>query len=851
MGELARVGGIRVPNGFCVSTDAFARVVERLPSLRERLEGLATGPQDAIRAASADIRRLIEGAVIPDDLRHEIEQWLARLGDKNAYAVRSSATAEDLPTASFAGQHDTRLNVIGVDEVVNAIRACWASLFSERAVVYRRQQGFDHRRVRLAVVVHRMVFPTVAGILFTADPVSGHRRVTSIEASFGLGEALVAGRVTPDTYRVRDGIVIDRKIAAKARAVVAVPTGGVREVAIEPAQQSRPALTDAQLAQLEHIGRTIEAHFGRPQDIEWCLADETFHVVQSRAITTLFPIPEPSDGANHVYVSVGHQQMMTDALKPLGLSLQQLTAMRPMFTAAGRQFVDVTAALASPARENLLDVLGASDPLIRDALETLLERGDFIPDAPSGREPRSSITTHKGRSAADIAAPVANDRRLVPTLIEACEQAVTALQDNVRTRSGPELFDVLAEDIGRMKHLLSDGRTLAAILAAINASTWLNENVNTWLGEKNFADTIARSLPTNITSEMGLALADVADVIRSFPRIVEYLQQVTDEQFLEQLPALEGGDAARAALVSFLETYGMRCAGEIDITRDRWAEKPTALVPALLANLKNLAPGEARRSVAQRQHDALAKEREILARLEQLPDGPQHAADTALMIGLVRDFMGYREYPKYHIVSRYFVYKQALLREADALVRANVISDRRDVYFLTFGELREVVRTHQIDRALIEQRKDEHRAFERLAPPRVITSDGEIIAGAYKSRAVPPGALVGLAVSSGVVEGRARVITAMEDADLEDGDILVTSCTDPSWTPLFVSIAGLVTAAGGLMTHGAVIAREYGLPAVVGVEHATQRIRDGQRIRLSGTDGYVELLAGVEEARIR
>jgi pyruvate,water dikinase len=772
LGELVRVEGIRVPDGFCVTTKAFA-------------DGMS------------------------EALRQEIAQWLARLGEEGAYAVRSSATAEDLPTASFAGQYDTVLNVVGLEAILDAMRACWASLSSERAVAYRREQGFAERRVRLAVIVQRMVIPTVAGVLFTADPFSGHRKVSSIDAGFGLGDALVSGRVTPDTYRVRDGVVVERRIA----------------------QPGRAALSDAQVADLEQIGRTIEAHFGRPQDIEWCLADDGFHIVQSRAITTLFPIPEPRDAANHVYVSVGHQQMMTDALRPLGLSVRQLSAMRPMFTAAGRQFVDVTAALASPARESLLDVLGTADPLIRDSLETLLARGDFIA-APSGQAPRGGITTHKGKSAADIAAPVAAGPELVDTLIAASEQAVIAVQDSVRTLQGPALFDALAEDIERLKHFLSDGRTLAIVLAAVNASTWLDEHIDTWLGEKHFADTIARSLPTNITSEMGLALADVADTVRAVPRIVEVLESATDDDVLDALPALRG----------FLAKYGMRCEGEIDITRDRWAEKPTTLVPAILSNLKHLAPGEARRLVEERRQDALAKEREVLARIALLPDGAQRAADTALMIGVVRDFMSYREYPKYHIVSRYFVYKQALLREADALVRANVIADARDIYYLTFEELRDVVRTQQVDRALIDARKDEHRAFERLEVPRVITSDGEVIRGAYKARPVPDGALVGLAVSSGVVEGRARVITAMEDADLEAGDILVTSFTDPSWTPLFVSIAGLVTEAGGLMTHGAVIAREYALPAVVGVEHATQRIRDGQRIRLNGTDGYVELL---------
>ncbi|HWW39330.1 PEP-utilizing enzyme, partial [Pedobacter sp.] len=225
-----------------------------------------------------------------------------------------------------------------------------------------------------------------------------------------------------------------------------------------------------------------------------------------------------------------------------------------------------------------------------------------------------------------------------------------------------------------------------------------------------------------------------------------------------------------------------------------------------------------------------------------LPDGEQKAQETKAMIDLIRNFAGYREYPKYGIVSRFFVYKQALLKEVEQLKQAKIISDQEDSYYLTFDELREMVRTRKANNQLISKRKEGFKSFEKLNPPRVMTSDGEIISGKYNHENLPPKAIAGLAVSSGVIEGRARVILDMENANLENGDILVTSFTDPSWTPLFVSINGLVTEVGGLMTHGAVIAREYGLPAVVGVENATKLIQDGQRIRVNGTHGYVEIL---------
>jgi pyruvate,water dikinase len=225
-----------------------------------------------------------------------------------------------------------------------------------------------------------------------------------------------------------------------------------------------------------------------------------------------------------------------------------------------------------------------------------------------------------------------------------------------------------------------------------------------------------------------------------------------------------------------------------------------------------------------------------------LPEGERKADVVMRMIDRVRTFSGYREYPKYGMISRYFIYKQALLKEAERLVRAHVLREKEDIFYLTLQELQDVVRTQRMDDQLIRQRKEAFRSYQALTPPRVITSDGEVVTGSYRREDFPAGALVGLPVSAGTVEGRARVILDMAEADLASGDILVTTSTDPSWTPLFVAIKGLVTEVGGLMTHGAVIAREYGIAAVVGVEHATRLIRDGQRIRVHGTEGYVEIL---------
>jgi phosphoenolpyruvate synthase/pyruvate phosphate dikinase len=293
--------------------------------------------------------------------------------------VRSSATAEDSPTASFAGQQDTALNVVGVEAILTQLRRAWASLFTERAVVYRQQQGLSQGPVGMAVVIQRMLRPQASGVMFTADPVSGHRGRVCVEAVLGLGDAFVSGQAQADRFTVHGAQII--------------------EGAVAPERSGDPTLTDAQVLGLAALGRRIEAHFGQPQDIEWCLVDDRLDVVQSRPITTLFPVPAQAEAGFHVYVSVGHQQMMTDPLRPLGLSVFQATALRPMVSAGGRLFIDLTQQLRSPvSRPMVLGALGRSDPLIQDALTSLIERGALGLDPPA-EGPSRRVTSARGAAA--------------------------------------------------------------------------------------------------------------------------------------------------------------------------------------------------------------------------------------------------------------------------------------------------------------------------------------------------------------------------------------------------------------------------------------------------------------------
>ncbi|WP_420985992.1 phosphoenolpyruvate synthase [Bacillus toyonensis] len=842
LGELSNIQGIQVPEGFCVTTVGYEKAIEQIEvfhTLLNQLAILKIEDRDQISEISKKIREAIMAVEIPVDVVESVAHYLSRFGNEHAYAVRSSATAEDLPYASFAGQQDTYLNIIGKEAVLQHVRKCWASLFTDRAVIYRMQNGFDHNQVSIGVVVQKMVFPVASGILFTADPITSNRKVLSIDASFGLGEALVSGLVSADNYKVKEDEIVEKVIATKKLAIYGRKEGGTETKKIAPNQQKVQTLIEQQILQLARIGRQIEAYFGCPQDIEWCLVDDTFYIVQSRPITTLYPIPEANDQENHVYVSVGHQQMMTDPLKPLGMSLFQLTSFGPRFQAGGRLFVDVAQRLASPAsREFLLNTIGESEPLIKDALMTVIERDNFIKLLPDEEEK----SLGKSMPPASSQPQIENDPAIVTDLIKNSQASIEELKQSIQTKSGSDVLDFILEDIQQLKKILFHPQSMAVIMAGMNALSWINEKMEQWLGEKNAADTLSQSVQNNITSEMGLALLDVADVIRPYPEVIAYLQHIEDDSFLDELVQFKDGEKVRDAIEAFLNKYGMRCSGEIDITKTRWSEKPTTIIPMILNNIRDFEAGASKRKFEEGLQEALKREEGLLDKLQYLADGKQKVEETKRMISIIRNFAGYREYPKYGMINRYFIYKQALLKEAEQLVRNNVITEIEDIYYLTFEELHEVVRTNKLDYKVIHKRKNEYKLYEKLTPPRVITSDGEIIIGKYKRENLPTEAIVGLPVSSGVVEGRARVILNMEDASLEDGDILVTAFTDPGWTPLFVSIKGLVTEVGGLMTHGAVIAREYGLPAVVGVENATKRIKDGQRIRVHGTEGYIEIV---------
>lgn len=846
LGELSKIEGIKVPDGFCLTTEAFRKSIKdntELKALIEKLNELKSDDRKQISEISRRIRLIIENLELAKDIENEIAGALSAFGKEQTYAVRSSATAEDLPNASFAGQQDTYLNISGKDEVLRHVIKCWASLFTDRAVTYRIQNRFDNRKALTAVVIQRMVLAEASGVMFTADPMTSDRKTLLIDAGYGLGEALVSGHVNPDTYKIRDGIILSKRIGSQMLEIRPGERGGTKEFKIEDGRGNKQVLSDKQILSLDSLGKKIENIYGFPQDIEWCLVSDQFYIVQSRPVTTLFPIPASKDKVKHVYMSMGHMQVMTDPILPLGMSLFQLASLSPVDRAGGRLFLDITYDLVtSSGRRIVLQKVDNFDPIMATAMRELMARKDYLKSLPKGKGNLSRGVNMFPWLKEAFRIYRKNDRAILTEMIERREAELINTEKRINTLSGNAVFEFILQDKRNLQAVIFDATCFGAVLICQFVSSWLNKNIEKWLGEKNVTNVLSKSVANNITSEMGFDLCRVADIVRIYPEVWEYFGRASDDNFFNDLPKLQGGLETSAAINDFLDRYGMRCSAEIDITKPRWYEKPTQLIPMILNDVKFMTPGQHIEKFEEGKRKARAEEEEILQRLSKLPGGSKKAKKTKKMISLFRNFIGTREYPKYFWICRYAVYKRALMREADKLAAAGIIGDRSDVYYLYLDEFQEAVKTNSADKSLIEQRKKEYAGYAKLTPPRIIMSDGEVLSGEYENNIFPEGVLVGIPVSSGVIEGRARVVEKLEDAHVEKGDILVTSFTDPSWTPIFVSIAGLITEVGGMMSHGAVITREYGLPAIVGVENATKLIKDGQRIRLNGTKGYVEVL---------
>jgi len=871
LGELSKAG-FPVPPGFCITTSGYRDFIAasyEIDELLDLLDRLKPDQPDEISKPGKRIRDHLLTVSIPQAIKSSIIDAWKMVGEEQAYAVRSSATAEDLPTASFAGQQETYLNVKGADQLLRAVQRCWSSLFTDRAIIYRIKNGFGHRSVYLSVVVQQMVSPDISGLMFTADPVTGHRNIISIDASFGLGEALVSGIVSADSYQVRKGQIVKKQIAEKKKAIYPVAEGGTVIKELAPELQGKQALSDDKILELARLGQRIEKHYCSEQDIEWCLAGDRFYVLQSRPITSLYPVPKIYDNKLHVFFSFAHLQMMTDAMKPMGISIFQGVfpfgkdsmnfSNSVIVEAGGRLFFDVTLPLYSKfLRRYFIWKITIMDELMGDALAKIVASETFQQEAKANRGTKKQVFKLfkpmlplylKGIPGIINNLFFRDPSGIIERATAPLEHTTDKYEHSIMQVSGTERIKRVRESMGRLLQELND--SMMYVPLSFIVLPMASRLTNRWLGEDLDVDTLSKSPPGNVTSEMGLMIGDLADTARKYPEVADYLERAEDSTFYqglskvkEGLSKVKGGDVFKTELDMFMELYGMRCPGEIDVSNIRWWEAPTLLVPSIINHMKSNAPGEHRKRFSQGKKEAREAVQKLLERISNTPGGSLKARLMSRLLSIYRNSTGLREFPKYAIVRFFDIYRQAILAEARSLREREILEREEDVFYLYLDELIALLenRFSEDVRRLIDSRKRAHEQYKKRTPPRVMTSEGEVIMGVRSDVEAPKGALIGTPVSAGVAEGYVKVVLKPEDAKLNKGEILVAPFTDPGWTPLFYSVQALVVEIGGMMTHGSVIAREYGIPAVVGIENVTKILKDGQYVRVDGTRGFVQVL---------
>jgi pyruvate,water dikinase len=860
LGELT-AAGLPVPAGFCVTTEAYRDVATAagLAELLDRLAATPAGDTSALAGLARQARERILATGMPVAVAGAVTAAYRGLGDGVPVAVRSSATAEDLPFASFAGQQDTYLNIVGVEAVLDAVHRCWASLWTDRAVMYRAANGIDHATARLAVVVQHLVEAAVAGVMFTANPVTGRRRQAVIDATPGLGEAVASGAVNPDHFvaDLATGAVLERRLGDK-RLVIRARQGGGTEPSAQPASATF-CLTDEQIRALAALGTRVEAHYGEPQDIEWAIDPAgSVWLTQARPVTTLFPLPAArlADSGLRVYFCFSLAQGLHRPLTPMGLSairvigasvvrLYGVRSIDPVAgppavrDAAGRIFLDITPIMRSAVGRALfpriLDVMEARSAavlrsLFDDARLSVTQRS-WWPFA--GRIARLGLRYGIPLQAAQaLARPPAARRRLERINLE------------LERRSTPPASAPAEQRLDFAVRVLGDAtaplvpRILPAAAAGFAMLGLAGRLLGADAGPGELA-TVLRGLPHNVTTEMDLALWRLATRIRADPDAADVIRRTPAAELAGRYRTRTLPPVVQRGLEEFLDRYGHRAVAEIDVGLPRWAEDPTHII-GVLANYLGLDDPDRAPDVLFARGAAQAEAMVTTLTARARRRGRVRGRAVGFALNRVRQLAGVRELPKYFIVLVLAQARRQLAAVGAQLAATGRLAAAEDVFFLDLGEAAAGLHGQDLRAVVTHRRQRYERELRRGHIPRVLLSDGtEPEAATAPPMTFTDGGLVGTAASAGTVTGQARVVLDPTGAHLQPGEILVAPSTDPGWTPLFLTAGGLVMEMGGANSHGAVVAREYGIPAVVGVANATSLITTGQRLTVDGSRGLI------------
>lgn len=857
--------GLPVPRGFCITIAAYRAFVELNHldvELHRILDATRMDDPSSLESASDSIRACFQRGQISPALSDEIRQAYILLHNPPIpVAVRSSATAEDLPDMSFAGQQDTYLNILGTKPLLEAVIRCWASLWTARAIGYRARNNVSNKDVALAVVVQQMVQSEASGVLFSANPLTGKRDETVIDATLGLGEALVSGQVEPDHYVVTNSEmkILSKTLGAKALSIQGQAGGGT--ITLHNPAANQQALPDEQILALSNLGQKAQAYFGNPQDMEWAWADGKLYIVQSRPVTSLYPLPvgvtsEPLE----VLLSFGVWQGMLDPYTPIGQDMfgmlisgmespsdvETKVQEQRVFLAAGeRLFVNLTGLLHNSIGRNVARIfISAIDPVSGAILAQLLEDPRISSDRYFSFGNRLKLMRWVVPLFGNVLFNLLWPARGRVKLETSIASALAIVQSNcTAAQSLPALLDAIEILAATMPQKMLP-RLVGGIASGQAPFQILLRQVGALPGGLELVMELARSLPHNVTTRMDLDLWETVQVIRAEASVAAYFTATEVEKLVAEYRQGQLPTTAQTVIERFLVQYGMRGVGEIDLGRPRWREDPTGIFQVLKSFLQiapEASPDAAFKRGAEKARQA---QTQLVEAFRKTPRGAFKARLAKALTYRFRELGGLRETPKFFVVRMLGLFRTALLEAGQKLVEAGKLAEADDVFFLHLWELRSLGNDESQDwQAMVTKRRTTYaRELRRRRIPRMMLSDGTAFYDAHTSTAGDYNSLCGNPVSAGVVEGVVRVVFDPHGVQLVPGEILVCPATNPAWTPLFLAAGGLVMEVGGMMTHGSVVAREYGIPAVVGVSQATTRLQTGQRLRVDGASGVITVL---------
>ena len=841
-----------VPPGFVLTTAAYLRFVEH-----NRLQVLSAGEAaDAtpaqLEAIAAQIRSRFMQGTIPNDLAKAITDACAHLrGDSHiAVAVRSSATAEDLPSASFAGQQESFLNVRGDEAILEAVKGCWASLWTARAIAYRMRQGIAPADVRMAVVVQMMAPADVSGVLFTANPGSGDRDEIIVNAGYGLGEAIVSGMVTPDSFVLdrRSGAVKETRLGSKEVMIVPAQETPTQTQPVPETLRHRSTLTPDQLAELAALGRRVEAHFGGvPQDIEWAVGDGQIWLLQARPITNLPPPPlkdvrwDPPR-PNSIWMRRQVVEHMPEPLSPLFAELY-------LEDGLGQSF-DQMAAFMGELADTELNVWDFVEPPFATTVNgyaysigSFEMRRGLIPKflrfyvQVLPKMIKQMVPYWRDKGLGDYRSTIETWKRVDPSTAEDEE-----LLQGVRALAAADAIYWFAAAVP-----LGLARVTDALL-----DSFLKADVAGRLGAEHLHPTSGsylRGFPSK-TWDAQAHIEQIAQQIRTSQELTERVNAAPAQQLIDVLSAMPEGQPALSAIHDYLDRYGHQIYN-LDFVAPTQVDDP---LPVFLSIKQALAHST---QDARTQQAKLAAERDALVQRTEKVLDPISRWFFRLFLAWAQRFSPYREEALFYVGAAWPTLRRLALELGQRLHTAGSLHTPDHVFFLQTPELHEAIlaRKDGIVRAdlaeLANERVDLREARKRLNPPYSVPANAQLKFGPIRLKLFEPPSpktdggpvLDGFAVSPGTVTAAASVILSPADFDKMTPDtILVCPTTTPAWTPLFSQARGLVTDIGGALAHGSIVAREYGIPAVMGTGIATQRIRSGQRIHIDGDRGTVTLL---------